>query len=92
MKYDSIMSGIDESNALTFSVYPTPTNDKITVETYYFPEATSFAIINTMGQELILGKIIDPKTEVDVSNLPIGLYFLRLTNKGTTSLWKVIRQ
>jgi hypothetical protein len=83
---------LDESNALTFSVYPTPSNDKITVETYYYPEATSFAIISTTGQELILGKIIDSKTEVDISNLPNGLYFLRLTNKGTTSLWKVIRQ
>jgi Secretion system C-terminal sorting domain len=78
------------SNLIT--IYPNPANDKITIEISGKTNESNLAIVNIEGQELITRQITAPKTLIDISNLPSGVYFVRLTNNKTVSTWKFIKQ
>ena len=42
------------------------------------------------GQQLITQQIIQPKTQIDISSLPEGIYFVRLTSDKNISMGKFI--
>jgi hypothetical protein len=92
MKYDSTYSGINEKQESRLSIYPNPATDKITLETTGAVKESNLAIVNAQGQELISRKITEPKTQIDISNLPSGVYFVRLLNEKTVEVGKIIKQ
>jgi hypothetical protein len=70
------------SGALT--VYPNPTHNVLVVETCHgvsLPTQT-YRITNLMGQTLMTGTITAETQQIDVSNLPQGMYFI--TVEGET--------
>jgi len=73
----------------TFSIYPNPTSSQITIES---PSIGYLTILNLNGQEIITRQITRPKTQFDISNLPGGVYFVRLTNDRTVTVGKIIKQ
>jgi Secretion system C-terminal sorting domain len=74
------------------SVFPNPANDKITIEISGKTNESNLAIVNIEGQELIKQKISNRKIQIDISNLPSGVYFVRLTNDKTVEVGKFIKQ
>jgi hypothetical protein len=92
MKYDSVYAGVNEPQESRFSLYPNPVTDKITVETSSTPTQSQLSIMNVNGQQLITRHITEPKTQIDISNLPSGVYFVRLTNNRTVEVGKFIKQ
>ena len=62
-----------------FNVYPNPANNVLTIELEGKEPATLF-IYNYIG-ELVYQNTIDQKTQVDVSALSSGLYFLRINDR-----------
>jgi len=81
MKFDSVL-GINEQNESGLLMYPNPATNKITVETFAIPTKSQLSIMNLSGQQLITRQIIEPKTQIDISTLPEGVYFFRLTSLG----------
>ena len=75
---------IDETAANDIMVYPNPANDVITiVET--FPETSQisdFQIVNILGETVLSGPITSESMQIDVSNLPSGLYLLKIADKS----------
>lgn len=74
---------IDETAADDIMVYPNPANDIIYVET--FPETSQisdFQIINILGETVLSGPITSESMQIDVSNLPAGLYLLKIADKS----------
>ena len=75
---------IDETAANDIMVYPNPANDVITiVET--FPETSQisdFQIVNILGETVLSGPITSESMQIDVSNLPAGLYLLKIADKS----------
>jgi hypothetical protein len=63
-----------------FIVYPNPVTDKLTVEFHINPAGAIIELFNLYGQQCI--KIIHPPNkelaEMDVGNLPPGIYFLKV--------------
>jgi hypothetical protein len=92
MKYDSVSSGISELFHPQIPIYPNPATDKITIETSATPTKSQLSITNLNGQALITRQITEPKTHVDISMLPSGVYFERLTNEKTVTVGKIIKQ
>ena len=92
MKYDSVMVGIKEQQESRLSLYPNPAIDKITIETSSMLTKTKLSISNLSGQELITRQITSPKTQLDISSLPSGIYFVRLKNDKTVAMGKFIKQ
>ena len=62
----------------TFTIYPNPTNGVLFVETVCTPSlpAETYRITNLMGQTLMTGNITAETMQIDVSNLPEGMYFI----------------
>jgi hypothetical protein len=51
----------------------------------------NLTIVNIKGQELITRQLTLTKTQLDVSSLPNGAYFVRLTNDKTVTTGKIIK-
>ena len=62
-----------------FSVYPNPTKDILNVETCQgasLPEKTAYRITNLLGQTLLQGNITAETQQINIENLPAGMYFI----------------
>lgn len=68
---------VEEIGARDFKVYPNPTNGVITVETVQ-DEATEYRITNVLGQTLMTGTFNNQTGQIDVSELPDGLYIVNI--------------
>lgn len=75
--FECAAAGIDEKNAVVFSVYPNPTSTVLNIETTETIE--QIHIINSYGQIVLIEK--SPTFSVEM--LPVGIYTIQLqTQKG----------
>ena len=74
------------------TVYPNPASTQITIETSTSPAQSQLSIMNLNGEALITRQITEPKTQIDISSLPNGVYFVRVTNDKTIVTGKIIKQ
>ncbi|MCR5038999.1 MAG: T9SS type A sorting domain-containing protein, partial [Bacteroidales bacterium] len=73
----------------TLTVYPNPTNGILTVHHSAFRiHHSEFQIANLMGQTVLSGSITAETMQIDVSNLPEGMYFISI---GETTRKFVVR-
>jgi hypothetical protein len=75
------------------TIIPNPSNDKITID---FPEMEAginamVSIFGSAGQEMISGMIVNCKSEIDVSSLAPGLYFIKVNNNENISFSRFIK-
>jgi len=62
-----------------FVVYPNPTNNVLFVETQSIasqPNPIEYRITNLIGQTILSGYITAENQQIDISNMPTGLYFM----------------
>ena len=78
----SEIHGVEEDGPSTGSgtllVYPNPANDILFVETRSIASqpAQTYHITNLMGQTVLSGSINDEKQQIDIKELPVGMYFI----------------
>ena len=78
----SEIHGVEEDGHSTGSgillVYPNPANDILFVETRSIASqpAQTYHITNLMGQTVLSGSINDEKQQIDIKELPVGMYFI----------------
>jgi hypothetical protein len=92
MMYDSVFVGINEQKESKLLLYPNPATDEISVDISEKAYGSNLTIIDIEGQQLITRQITEPKTQIDISNLPSGVYFLRLINNRTVTVGKIIKE
>lgn len=73
--------GISENNLNAYcTIYPNPVIDKLTVE--FEPNTIArLRILNCLGETVFYLK--EPRSEIDLSTLPSGIYFLQLHNDNS---------
>jgi hypothetical protein len=91
MYYDA-PAGIRELQSSQILIYPNPATDKITIKILGKPAQSGLSIVNIEGQQLITRQITEPKTQINISTLPSGVYFVRLTNERTVEVGKFIKK
>jgi uncharacterized protein (TIGR02145 family) len=79
----------DRNDTGNILLYPNPAKDNIIIETAF---ESQLSIFNLSAQQLIIRQLTEPKTVIDISNLPGGVYFFRICNDKTTSAAKLIKQ
>ena len=85
------VSGISESGKTAYSVYPNPTTDNITLNVS--GDVTHAVLYNVMGMQVVSQKVTVGANTVNMSQLPAGVYFLRIFNDNETAgTVKVVRQ
>ena len=84
-------AGTEESylKSKLIKIYPNPTFTHITIET---PVQSQLSILNLNGKEVMKQTITKPKTLVDISTLPNGVYFVRVTEKRAVKVGKFVKQ
>jgi hypothetical protein len=92
MKYDTAFGGINEKKESMLSIYPNPAKKNITVHLSGAIKKSNLSIVNAQGQELIIRQITESKTQIDISNLPGGVYIVQLTNDNTVELGKFVKE
>ena len=89
-----IVSGISSDNKskdVALKIYPNPAKDKITIETSGKSIETYLSVVNIEGQQLITRQITGPKMILDISNLPSGVYIVRMMNDRSVKIVKMVK-
>jgi hypothetical protein len=77
------------SGKRNLNVFPNPATGLITIET---SAHGSLSILNHSGVQLFQQGISEPKTQVDISTLPNGVYFVRVTGDGSVRIGTFVKQ
>jgi hypothetical protein len=88
--------GIDElavdSWQLAVGIYPNPSSTQITIETSESTPKFLISIFNLNGQEVLSQRIRENSAVIDISRLPQGLYFVKLTSNDTVEELKLVKE
>jgi hypothetical protein len=92
--YRSNPTGIIESrgNTSEFVIFPNPSSENITIETSGNSSSGYISILDLNGQQLIGSIMTAPRTTLNISSLPSGVYVVRLTNDQTVQVRKFIKE
>ena len=61
-------------------IYPNPISSKINLS-LNFSEELNYELFSPLGKQLIIGTIKSSNQEIDLSNLPPNIYYLKLDNQ-----------
>jgi len=88
-----IHTGIVELNNFNlFNIFPNPATAQLTIEIPQLAKENTLAISNINGQELIRQKLVENKTQIDISNMTSGVYFVKLITDKTVEMKKIIKE
>ena len=82
--------GVDEQSGIKTLVYPNPVNDKLTIEAEQ--ALGTVEIYNLMGALVYSQKDCANKVEINTSDLPTGIYFIRMTNDKTSEARRFVKE
>ena len=82
--------GVGEQGGQALALYPNPVSDKLTIEA---DEALgTVEVYNLMGALVYSQKNCDNKLEINTSDLPSGIYFIRLTNNKASETRRFVKE
>lgn len=89
---NSFFTTLDKTTRLVFSVYPNPTEEKVTVIcSCELPSAGRILLFSSLGvllEERSLSKI----ESFDLSHRSSGIYLLKIFHGEKTHVWRVVKQ
>lgn len=84
------VTSLEENSISNFTIYPNPANNFINLE---LPEgyrsSLNYRILDLKGSELMSG-ITNKSSNIDVSNLASGVYFVKIEDSKSISIKKLI--
>ena len=83
------VSVAEHQNAHAISVYPNPTSTVLNVNAEGFEQ---YQLVNMLGQVVKSDKLENGQTQINVSNLSNGIYFVRLNNGRDVETVKIIKK
>ncbi len=84
-----VLNALDFSDS-SFQVYPNPANESITISCKNVIQ--SIQISNAIGQEIFAVNPNQKETKLEISQLPNGLYFLRLSTSNGIKTIKIVKE
>jgi len=60
------------------TIYPNPSSDIITIETESHNLNSNYVILNSIGQEVLSGQLIENKNKIDIRHLSQGFYLIQI--------------
>lgn len=87
----SLNEGVEENEAVVITtLHPNPTTSQITITG---PNLKTAEVFNTLGQQVATATGEGETMQIDLSELPIGVYFVNITNKeGRKCVRKVVKE
>ena len=75
-----------------FSIYPNPANGFIIIAQSENSPQSHLTILNLSGQEILHQTFTKAATNIDISALPQGVYFVRLHNEKMVEVNKMVKE
>ncbi len=87
----TLISSIND-NVLEVKVFPNPSKDVVFVEVEQNFVLYKITLYNTLGQERF--KILKPlnKQQIEISNLPSGIYFIKIQSLQGDKVFKIVKE
>jgi hypothetical protein len=76
----------------SINLYPNPAKDKITISLPLLNGNTLLTIFNVSGEKVMERQLTDTETQLDISALPQGVYFVREQDEKTIQIDKLVKQ
>jgi hypothetical protein len=97
LEYFDLVTGVTETPATGFelsglSMAPNPANDKITISLLAITSNTRLSIFNVSGEKVLERQLIFTETQLDISTLPRGVYFVRVRNEKMVEVGKMVKE
>lgn len=73
------------------SIYPNPLRDKLNIDILNI-DISKLQILNGLGQIVSEEKIKDPKSQIDLSHLPSGVYTLKVFIENDYKTFKILKE
>jgi hypothetical protein len=83
-------ASIDELGNSSFSIYPNPADEAITIKTSILLNNASISILDLNGKELKSMKLSGIESKINTSDLISGVYFVRVSNGNISKTEKLI--
>jgi hypothetical protein len=74
------------------TIIPNPANNKILIHCPRLSEKAFFRFFNSCGSGILEGEIESSESELDISALPQGVYFVRVQDENQVQITKLIKQ
>ena len=74
------------------SIFPNPSTNKITLSSSAITGNTQLSIFNVSGEKVFERQLTDTETQIDISALPRGVYFVRVQDEKRIEVGKIIKQ
>ena len=81
----------DLQDEINISIYPNPVYEMLNIEVEGINSKLSYEIINIMGQ-VIVNESLDNKNRIDISELVVGEYIVRIKNREIIYSKKIIKK
>ncbi len=88
--FEAVENGIEDVVAGTVSLYPNPASTSVTLGLEGFEGESQVEVVDMNGRVVMRHEVRDAKLEMNVSELPQGAYFVRVTNGTRTAISKLI--
>ncbi len=75
-----------------FSIIPNPSKDKITISSPSITDNTHLSVFNVSGEKVLEKQLTDTETQIDISALPRGVYFVRVRNEKMVEVEKMVKE
>lgn len=86
------LNAVEAVNNTRIRIYPNPIQDKLMIETNSAIRNLQIQGYDLRGLSVFGTNLTKAKSEIDFSNLPKGVYFLKINNNGEISIKKIIKQ
>ena len=88
-----MITGIKENRNNEFAVFPNPTNGMITITSKALTSVMNVAVYNVVGDMVHESKTTQTKTQLDLSYLSNGVYFVKVSlAEGKQATYKLVIQ
>lgn len=78
------------AKAIELSVYPNPASDKVNITLMNVSEDTVIELFNSLGQSVAHIGNVNYTNELDVADLPKGVYIIKVTNGNRVAAGKLV--
>jgi len=82
---------MDKKDQLNIKVYPNPVTNELTIELKGNTKKIDFEIINSLGQVVYNGNIVE-KTVVQMANFAPGIYIIKFESGKTFEFKKIVKE
>ncbi len=90
---DTTIISVIDSELSTIQFYPNPTKNTLTIELIDTQLNVNYAIYSLTGSIVYKKQTLEQnKTEINISNLSAGVYFIKLENDNQTAIRKFVKK